>query len=812
MASIRTDSEFFTNMIAGKPAPVFKPGPSGQPFNAVRQFVTVMDENYWPMVIGLSNDEHPKLEIIRHNAQDIQHISDLGTCFDIPHKSSIQAFAATQVDPYNESHIYIGTKGGIYHHSPQNIKRGYFPDLLCEDEHVQGCRYMEGTSFNSGDYTPMTIWFTSKENEFGYIRVDLAMGPYEHKPILLLPANDATYAAPMTVGPTGEGEFARPPFTTTWQSVIIADNDGNLSHLRQASGHGQMVGDRDYTSGQWHEMPFYIHHDEGLYEIESYSITIKPLSENGSPLVKSSVQISASSSMTGYLNGKNATFSPTAQWYATDFEGTLNFIIPTTSMACPILTVTELRDSHGKTVPISEADLSPLDPSKKVVNQLHENIAGIQSVTDLKSLRTQSGESLFDPTDMPTDADLEAGLGQLKLLKDVHGNLPPNGSIKVGYTVPGTAISPPEGLLHDIVDAWHYVTKKVHEAEEWVVKAAEDTIHFICKIAGKVYQFVLDTVEKVVKAATWIWTKIKVGLKALIDFVGFLFNWDDIIATKNQVSALITSGIDLTADKIGLVEDKVKEMLDNVVNNIRGVDLDKDIKASSGKDGSERSLETLLHTTADSWMGERLKNGGMMGLSPLEDNLDLTPDGMARAWWKEASEPFANIRGDLTTHANLIKECWAKFRKFLDCMGLLYDGISTINSFPSDPDLPSLKLRQAMSCVSVFKSGAHFLATFVPGEQEEGNNTKDEIMLGFDLMITIVDFGLHQAAGAIEIVEGENGRWDQYHRDSTVEGMVGSLWKLVAGASYFVAQTNPEDVDVSVPCLMIFQAATEGLI
>jgi phage-related protein len=47
---------------------------------------------------------------------------------------------------------------------------------------------------------------------------------------------------------------------------------------------------------------------------------------------------------------------------------------------------------------------------------------------------------------------------------------------------------------------------------------------FVVKIAGKVKEFVLDCIEKICEAASWVWEKVKVGWNKLVDFVGFIFN------------------------------------------------------------------------------------------------------------------------------------------------------------------------------------------------------------------------------------------------------------------------------------------------
>ncbi|PKY03502.1 hypothetical protein P168DRAFT_163712 [Aspergillus campestris IBT 28561] len=855
MASVNVSSEFMTNMVSGGPAPVFKPGPTNRPGNNGRQFHNVMDENDRHMVIGLSDDENPRLEIIRHNEHDAQHVLNLGACFDIPDNAPIQAFQVLQdfyrtlylafaystssttsqvvlakpfapdslvhgakletvegdstqfesvdqivmtpimkhshtptyplvvlvhklrnqpqtwsefttqiltndsfskwsamktfgtfkraweiLDPpdttgiiqivpatFDQFHgiavlykkedgtmqiignflylhgkvaldvtrivkcpqgkslrphgneslaqkvvdgekpgtamaiasvgdisaatmgIYISTADGIYYsrfHLVGTHSRD--PILVSGDADVRGCQSMEITQYRPGRADSLTtiLWFTNEKGDFGYMLSSPPGEPEPNHPIpnpkttLILPAGEAVYTAPMTIPPPKDRKGD--PIGPVWNSVILAKTDGNLGHLEQAS-----------DTRRWLDKPFYLHHDEGLYEVRSYSTTIKVLHENGSPLADTPVRISSSSAVTGYLNGKNVTLNPDSAWYKTDVEGALSFIIPTTSMASPIMTIAELELSDKK-VSIDRV----FDPSKKVVDRLHDKIQGIETIDDMKKLKTQQNEPLFNSENMPSDEHLQAALGHLKLLKSFHQELPPNGTVKTGNPQHGDPIPPPGGFLDFVEDAFHYVVKKVQEVVHWVVQKADDAVHFICHVANKVFEFVVNTVEKAVHVATWVWNKIKIGWDELRDFVGFIFEWDDIIRTKDQVSALVTSGIDYAASKAVKFETTIEEALDKWLEDVTDYTPPDDIKASAHRDADESPLEVLLSDTATAWMGERLKNGGMLMPSPIDDS-DWNPDHLATNWWKKAQEPLTRVITQWQNIAQIISDLWA---------------------------------------------------------------------------------------------------------------------------------------------------------
>ena len=106
MAHVTTDAELMTNYVSAVPVP------------AGSHFVTVLDENLQTIVLSLSNDKVPQLQIskhihtsnrptvamsantkryaVRHNTEGVQYLFDLGSCFDLPADAIIQSFAIVQ--------------------------------------------------------------------------------------------------------------------------------------------------------------------------------------------------------------------------------------------------------------------------------------------------------------------------------------------------------------------------------------------------------------------------------------------------------------------------------------------------------------------------------------------------------------------------------------------------------------------------------------------------------------------------------------------------------------------------------------------
>jgi hypothetical protein len=97
-----------------------------------------------------------------------------------------------------------------------------------------------------------------------------------------------------------------------------------------------------------------------------------------------------------------------------------------------------------------------------------------------------------------------------------------------------------------------------------------------------------------------VFEKLKVGWNKLVDFIGFIFSWGDIIDTKNTISSLLSAGFEYAAIKV----DDLAENVDNLgKDNLPSKSLTQD-------DGKQKEEEDGKSSTSSSWIGERLKNGG----------------------------------------------------------------------------------------------------------------------------------------------------------------------------------------------------------
>ncbi|KNG88148.1 hypothetical protein ANOM_003381 [Aspergillus nomiae NRRL 13137] len=92
--------------------------------------------------------------------------------------------------------------------------------------------------------------------------------------------------------------------------------------------------------------------------------------------------------------------------------------------------------------------------------------------------------------------------------------------------------------------------------------------HFVVTIAGDIYRAILDTVEAVIAAVEWIFNAIKTAIKAIIQFIEFLFEWDDIKRTKNVLYNISKQFFQHQIDSIGDAKSTFNNKIESVEKSL----------------------------------------------------------------------------------------------------------------------------------------------------------------------------------------------------------------------------------------------------
>lgn len=89
---------------------------------------------------------------------------------------------------------------------------------------------------------------------------------------------------------------------------------------------------------------------------------------------------------------------------------------------------------------------------------------------------------------------------------------------------------------------------------------------FIVKIGEDIFEIALDTITSIVKGIVWVFKKIGAVIKDVIEFLGFLFGWGDILDTTDSIVA----GFNAALDHGKSVLDSQQNVVDDWLEDLRG--------------------------------------------------------------------------------------------------------------------------------------------------------------------------------------------------------------------------------------------------
>ncbi|PLN82102.1 hypothetical protein BDW42DRAFT_200598 [Aspergillus taichungensis] len=278
--------------------------------------------------------------------------------------------------------------------------------------------------------------------------------------------------------------------------------------------------------------------EEKAIPYKSYTSTLQVTDENDLPADKATVSITTPARTPVFINGLYYVLSQTPVQVVTDRTGSVTVVEATEDINAAVLTVS----CNGG----SPQEVNPMAKSYDKLTAL--NTEGALRGATVPETITAGGVvgpvSYVPIVDASTsDEDVQGVAAGLDHLQDAYAEAQsqPGVSLKCFNkgVIPATLFyssGSGRGLGDDIAiaagDLFQWLKSGVEHIVDIIKDAATDTWHFIARIAGKVYNAILDTVEAVIGAIEWVFNAIKTAIEDLIRFIQFLFEWDDISRTK----------------------------------------------------------------------------------------------------------------------------------------------------------------------------------------------------------------------------------------------------------------------------------------
>lgn len=296
------------------------------------------------------------------------------------------------------------------------------------------------------------------------------------------------------------------------------------------------------------------------------------LRENGQAASNVAVTLTATSVTSVYINHLYYIIGPEPIDVSTDQLGTVTIIETATSLAGTRFTAAV--DTNG---PIA---VNPMDTAFQR-NTTYNSVASLQSAV----ITNKDGTTRpFIPAGTPND-QLQAVAQSNQQLASAYSSVSSSPAMQrrvmAFLGTPSSALVAAgfdSAIETDIGDLFSWIESGVEAVINIIEDAATGLWHFVATIAGKIYSAVLNCVEAVVAAVTWIYNAIEVLIEDIIKFLEFLFGWKDIITTHNVLKNVFLQMAQYSIDSLqgsGAKITAIFTQLQNDLNtwaNIPGLD------------------------------------------------------------------------------------------------------------------------------------------------------------------------------------------------------------------------------------------------
>lgn len=357
---------------------------------------------------------------------------------------------------------------------------------------------------------------------------------------------------------------------------------------------------QDAQSTLWYETDIPLEDVAAIQEFQCYTSQIRFCTEDGTPLNNIPLQVTASEWTYTSVNGNlYALDDSNAVTVHTDQNGTISLINKVSSIATPIFTIGSEQFQEELV----------LNPSEKLI----EGLGAIQTGDDLKNATTQNGEPLFDSS-LYTDQQLDYMASSFSELSDMIGQMPSNGSMRTATgsnqealkanpswgmflenkrfykgkevgeqllplmamakqshtSIQLNAVDWVEGVFGDVMQA---IETAVEDVVGFIVTVAEDVFEFLVKIGETLFKITIECIAQALEVAFWILdTLLGIDLLAIIEWLGFIFDWGDIVNTHEVISNVANQSLNLFENEISNIEKGLVQFFDQIRTDFFGME------------------------------------------------------------------------------------------------------------------------------------------------------------------------------------------------------------------------------------------------
>ncbi|NNB88413.1 hypothetical protein [Corallococcus exiguus] len=306
-------------------------------------------------------------------------------------------------------------------------------------------------------------------------------------------------------------------------------------------------------------------------EFPSYTTVVRFTDAQGAALVGQPVQVNASEWSRVMVNGYWTDLdTSTRVEVKTDASGTVTLINKVSDVGTPVFRFSASFLAQDVTA----------DPSA----ELRANLAAKLKGQDLSQWTKPDGTPMVPPG---ADPDLVAQVqASLQQLMDNMDSLPADGTsaplepaaptamakTQTSFAVLGNVTNAIETAAGDVLQALKSAAGAVYEyVIQPILSGTKTLLQFFVKIGEQVVTFVVRTIKEALQLISWLFQQLAVLIEDIIAFLGFLFAWDDILATQRVMEAMTKDVVLALAGSMKGMEASITEYFNGLIAKWDGV-------------------------------------------------------------------------------------------------------------------------------------------------------------------------------------------------------------------------------------------------
>lgn len=177
---------------------------------------------------------------------------------------------------------------------------------------------------------------------------------------------------------------------------------------------------------------------------------------------------------------------------------------------------------------------------------------------------------------------------------DAQAKLPARNALALGSGLPvGGDIKAVFG------DVWQSISHGLEEVGGWILNVADDGLEFALHLASGTVTFLLDTIEKVYQTFSWIMEQIGAGLDKLLDWLGQLLGWDDVMTVQGVLTNTVNKLLDWAVTDMVDMKQQFDTSIDGFSEKISGFELPDEIANATPTSFITGQTQTLDQQNGD---------------------------------------------------------------------------------------------------------------------------------------------------------------------------------------------------------------------